>query len=368
MERYRKTIYYDWDFLESYISMVGEETPDIDMPLCENIKVAECVRELLFSSDVKLFINASREKFDEELKDIEKKRKNAAKKGRDVILTPFEKLLHQIDLNQQNNLLHVHFNSSDIDFENLSQKKEFLNAMFFTSSTKEVCQKAMDDYGVIVICAENINDFNYFLNGNGTAIRKKETNKWSCCLATEKPVPCNSLVIIDNYILSKTDLIKENLMDILDTLIPSRLTSKINFQIMIFTFSLNNATKRLQDVTEILKSLRPEITFDVAIVKSSSDNFHDRYIISNNILVSCGGGFDLFKQGKSQKTTTVTLLNPFMTCTEKWSRKAYSDILLDAKKVHQISPDYNEENNINDSCPNFKLGEDYNRLIEAIDI
>ena len=28
----------------------------------------------------------------------------------------------------------------------------------------------------------------------------------------------------------------------------------------------------------------------------------------------------------------------------------------------------NEENNINDSCPNFKLGEDYNRLIEAIDI
>ena len=126
MERYRKTIYCDWDFLESYISMVGEETPDIDMPLCENIKVAECVRELLFSSDVKLFINASREKFDEELKDIEKKRKNAAKKGRDVILTPFEKLLHQIDLNQQNILLHVHFNSSDIDFENLSQKKEFL--------------------------------------------------------------------------------------------------------------------------------------------------------------------------------------------------------------------------------------------------
>lgn len=365
MERYRKTIYCDWDFLESYISMLGEETPGVDMPFCEKSEVPHCVRELLLSSDVKLFINASREKYDEKLKNIEKKRKNAAKKGREVVLTQFEKLLHHIDLKQQNNLLHVHFNSLDIDYETLSQQKEFLNAMFFTSSPKKVCQKAMDDYGVIVICTENINDFKHLLYGSGTAIRKHETNNWSSCLFLEKPVPCNSLIIVDNYILSKTDLIKENLMDILDALIPFRLSSIIDFQITIFTSSLNNAKDRLQNIIDMLKVLRPEINFSVAIIKSSSDNFHDRNIISNNILISCGGGFDLFKWGESQKTTTVSLHNPFITSTEQWSRKAYSDILNDAVKVYKTSPKYGE-NNIGDTYPNFLLGNNKNRLIDAM--
>jgi hypothetical protein len=365
MERYRKTIYCDWDFLESYISMLGDDKPDIDVSFSENDEVIQCIKELILSSDVKLFINASKEKYDEKLKDIEKKRKNAAKKGREVVLTQFEKLLHYIDLKQQNNLLHVHFNCIDIDYENLSQKEQFLNAMFLTSSPKEICQKAMDDYGVIAICAENINDFRCLLYGVGTAIRKHETNKWSSCLASEKTVPCNSLIIVDNYILSKTDLIKENLTDILDTLIPSQLSSKIDFQITIFTSSVINAKDKLQSVTDVLKELRPDINFSVAIIKSSSDNFHDRNIISNNILISCGGGFDLFKCGKSQKTTTVSLHNPFITSTEQWLRKAYSDILHDTLKVYDSSPKFGE-NNIGDTYPNFMLGESRNRLIETI--
>ena len=345
--------------------MLGDDTPDIDKSLSEKFEVSQCVKELLLSSDVKLFINVSREKFEEKLKEIEKKRKNAAKKGREVVLTSFEKLLHNIDIKQQNNLLHVHFNSSGIDYEHLSQQDSFLNAMFFTCSSKDVCQKAMDDYGVIVICAENINDFRHLLYGNATAIRKHETNKWICCLSSEKPVPCNSLIIVDNYIFSKTELVKENLTDIFDTLIPSHLSSKVEFQITFFTSSINNAKDKLRSIIDLLEGLRPEIKFSVTIIKSSSDNFHDRNIISNNILVSCGGGFDLFKQGKSQKTTTVSLHTPFITSIELWSRKAYSDILQDAVKVYDDSPNFGE-NNIGDTFPNFILGESRNRLIDTI--
>lgn len=365
MERYRKTVYCDWDFLESYISMLEKETPNIDMSYCENKEVAECVRELLLSSDVKLFINASRAKFEESLKSIDKKRKNAAKERRKVVLTQFEKLLQQIDLKQQDNLLHVHFNSLDIDYENLSLQGMFLNAMYFTSSPKTVCQKAMDDYGVIVLCAENINDFGHLLYGRGSAIRKHETNNWSCSLSLEKPVPCNTIIIVDNYILSKVNLIKENLTGILDALLPSHLSSKIDFQITIFKSALNNAKDKLQNITDMLAMLRPKIKFSVSIIKSSSDNFHDRNIISNNILVTCGGGFDLFKCGKSQKTTTVYLHNPFITSTEQWSRKAYSDILHDALKVYDASPRFGE-NNIGDTYPNFMLGKSCNRLIDNI--
>jgi hypothetical protein len=343
--------------------MLGEKTPDIYIPFSEDNEVAECVRELLLSSDVKLFINASREQFDEKIKNIEKKRKNAAKKDQKVVLNQFEKLLYEIDFRQLNNQLHVHFNPLNIDFKNLSLQEKFLNAMFFTSSPKNVCQKAIDDYGVIVICAENINDFKYLLYGNGTAIRKHETNKWRNCLSLEKPVPCNSLIIVDNYILSKPSLIEENLIDILDTLIPSRLSSKIDFHITIFTSDFNNAKDRLQTVTNMLKNLRPEINFSVAIIKSTKDNFHDRYIISNNILVTCGGGFNLFKNKKSQKTTTVSLHNPFLTSTEQWLRKAYSDILHDVLTVYDASPKFGE-NNTDDTYTNFLLGESCNRLID----
>lgn len=345
--------------------MLGDETPDIDMSFSENFEVTQCIKELLLSPDIKLFINVSREKFDEKLKEIEKKRKNAAKKGREVVLTSFEKLLHNIDLKQQNNLLHVHFNTSDIDYEHLSQQDLFLNAMFFTCSSKDVCQKAMDDYGVIVICAENIKDFRHLLYGNGTAIRKYETNKWNSCLSSEKPVPCNSLIIVDNYILSKTELVKENLIDIFDTLIPPHLSSKVEFQITFFTSSLNNAKDKRQCVIEMLEELRPDMNFSVTIIKSSSDNFHDRNIISNNIIVSCGGGFDLFKQGKSQKTTTISIHYPFITSTEQWSRKAYSDILQDAVKVYNASPKFGE-NNVGDIYTNFLLGEKRNRLIDTL--
>lgn len=184
-------------------------------------------------------------------------------------------------------------------------------------------------------------------------------------MCSEKNVPCNSLIIIDNYILSKTDLINENLTDILDTLIPSHLSSKIDFHITFFTSSLNNAKDKLQSVTDMLKALRPEINFSLSIIKSSSDNFHDRNIISNNILISCGGGFDLFKLGKSQKTTTVSLHNPFITTNEQWLRKAYSDILHDTLKVYDSSPKFGE-NNIGDTYPNFMLGESRNRLIDTI--
>lgn len=344
---------------------MSKESFKIDMSYTDSIEVSQCLKELLLSPDVKLFLNISPLKFEERIKDIDKKRKNAAKKGIEVVLTPFEKLLNHIDLKQQNNILHVHFNSLDIDYKNLSNQETLLNAMFFTSSSKEICQKAIDDYGVIVICPENIKDFRYLLYGNGMAIRKHETNKWNCCLSTGKPVPCNSLIIVDNYILYNTDLVKDNLIDILDTLIPMHLSSEIEFQITIFTSSLIDAKGKRQNIICLLEKLRPNIKFSVTIIKSSSDNFHDRNIISNNILVSCGGGFDLFKQGKSQKTTTIYMYNPFITSTEQWSRKAYSYILHDVFKVYSASPIFGE-NNIGDTFPNFMIGEKRNRLIDAV--
>ena len=172
-----------------------------------------------------------------------------------------------------------------------------------------------------------------------------------------------ALIIVDNYILSKTDLAIENLTDIFDSLIPLHLSSEVVFQIAIFTSSLVNAENKQQYIFDILKKLRPEIKFSVSIIKSTSDNFHDRNIISNNIIVTSGAGFDLFKQRKSQKTTTISLHTPFITSINYWSRKAYSDILQDAVKVYKSSPKYGV-NNVGDSFSNFIIGLGDNRLFE----
>ena len=366
MERYRKNIYCDWEFLESLMSKLGE-SPSLDNLFIDNKEVAICIKELLLSSDVKLNLNVSKDFYNSFLSGIDNKRKKAARKGKDPQLTVFEKLVREIDLKQQNNELHLHHNASKVHFDDSLLSDNYLNSLFFTSESKEICEKVMKDYGVIVINAENMNIFKPLIFDAGVALQKDEVSCWKKCLETNNMVPCNSLVIVDNYILNETDKIEENLTSIFDVLIPKKLDERLNFHIAIFTTLCNdrgipyNSKSRLEKVHNILCKIRPDLHFTVSIIKCSKDKFHDRTIISNNLYIGCGGGFDLFKKGKSQKTTTVSFFIPFFNLHTKWSRKAYSNILSDTTTVFNETSLF-DESKMNDSFPCFVVGEKNNRL------
>lgn len=366
MERYRKPVYCDWGFLELLISKLGISLPSLDGFVEEEI--AKSVKNLLLSSDVRLFLNMSCEEFDKRLTDIERKRKKAYDDGEELQLAISEKLILEIDHKQRNNELHLHFNSSKIHLDDTLLQDNYLNAIFFSCEPKDACTEAMNKYGVIVICWDNISDFKYLIFDQGVALRKQEANSWKSCLTRHDMIPCNALIVIDNYILNDSKSIEENLKEILDSLLPRQLSKSLYFHLTIFATLSNdrgipfNSKSRLEKINEILCQIRPNINFKLSIIKCSKDKFHDRTIASNNFYIGCGGGFDLFKNGKSQKTTTVCAFHPLLNTHTKWTRKAYSDLLFDASKVFKETSAF-DANKMTDSFPCFAIGDKTNRLL-----
>ena len=373
MERYRQTIYCDLDFLKSLLSKQDAESSSLDASYNDENEITVSMRNLILSSDVKLYLNISQEEYNKIQSEISKKRLKAAKKGRELELTSFERLMLDMEMRQQNNASHLHLNSKKVIFNDTLLHGNYLNALFFSCEPKETCEKAMEEYGVLVICSETIEDFQYLIFDHGAAIRKLEESDWEKCISGENAtIPCNSLIVVDNYVLNDGSKIEENLTPLLDSILPKNLKKSVTFELTIFaTLKKDNGTEfdingRYIKIKEILEKIRPGMSFSLSILKCPKDEFHDRNIASNNLLIGCGGGFDLFNNGRSQKTTTVFAFHPFFYMHSKWSRKAYSDLLNDASEVFKRA---NTLDNLDMQyrMTNFIYGVKQNRLLDQIE-
>jgi len=369
METYRQTIYCDLGFLETILSKQDVSQSCLDNSLCIDEEIATNVRELLLSKDVNLYLNISQSEYESIDSNIHKKRLKAAKKGIKAQLTSLEELFFNIQSKQQDNKLHLHTNASGVSLDESLLQDNFLNAIFFLCESKEACEEAMQEYGVIVICLENINEFKHLIFEHGVAFRREEVSSWKDGLSDSKgKFPCNSLIVVDNYILNKEKVIDENLIQIFDLLIPQKLNKSLDFQITIFALLDDgskscNAKDRHAYVEGVLKQIRPEMKFSITIIKNAKDKFHDRTIVSSNFYIGCAGGFDLFKSGVSKKTTTVCAFHPFLYTHNPWSRKAYSDFLNDACHEFFRASDFNEEKTY---LTGVYFGERKNRLLNQV--
>ena len=373
MERYRQTIYCDIDFLKSLLSKRDAESSSLDISYNGDNEITANMRNLILSSDVKLYMNMTHEEYDKIQSEINKKQLKAAKKGKELELTPFERLMYDMEMRRLNNVSHLHINSSKVQFDDTLLQGNYLNAIFFSCEPKEACEKAMKDYGVLVVCSETIEDFQYLIFDQGAAIRKSEESDWEKCLSCENaPIPCNSLIVVDNYVLNDSEKMEENLIPLLDAILPKELKKSVTFQMTIFaTLKKDNGIDyeingRYTKIKEFLEKIRPGMSFSLSILKCRKDTFHDRSIASNNILIGCGGGFDLFRNGRSQKTTTVFAFHPFFYMHSKWSRKAYSDLLNDASDVFK-SANVLDNLDMQYRSTNYVYGVKKNRLLDQID-
>lgn len=372
MERYRQTIYCDIEFLKSLLSKQDVEPSGLDISYNDDNEITINIRNLILSSDVKLYMNISREEYDRIQSDIYKKRLKAAKKGKELELTSFERLMFDIEMRQQNSISHLHINPQKVQFDDTLLQGNYLNAIFFSSEPKETCKKAMKEYGVLVVCSETIEDFQYLLFDQGAAIRKHEESDWKKCLSCEcAQIPCNSLIFVDNYVLNDSEKIEENLKPLLDSILPKSLKKSVPFQLTIFATLKNDKgidyeiKGRYTKIKEILEEIRPGMPFSLSILKCKKDTFHDRSIASNNLLIGCGGGFNLFSNGRSQKTTTVFAFHPFFSMHSKWSRKAYSDLLSDASEVYKRA-NILDKLDMQYIITNYVFGVKQNRLLDQI--
>lgn len=372
MERYRQTIYCDLEFLKSLLSKQDADASSLDVSFNDDKEFAANMHNLILSSDVKLYMNMTREEYDNIQSEIYQKRLKAAKKGKELELTSFESLMLDMEMRQHKGALHLKINPQKVHYDDTLLQGNFLNAIFFSCESKETCEKAMKDYGVLVVCSETIEDFQYLIFDQGAALRKSEESDWEKCLSSQnEPIPCNSLIVVDNYILNDSDKMEENLIPLLDSILPKNLKKSVTFQLTIFATLKNDKgidyeiKGRYTKIKEILEKVRPEMPFSLSILKCKKDTFHDRSIASGNLFIGCGGGFNLFKNGRSQKTTIVFAFHPFFYMHSKWSRKAYSDLLNDASEVFK-SANVLTDLEMQYRTTNYVFGVKQNRLLDQI--
>ena len=219
--------------------------------------------------------------------------------------------------------------------------------MFLTTKDKVVCNRVMKKTGILAYNIDTILDSDFLFNDCGTSLPdgKRQLNGWKSILDQKGINVCNSLIIIDNYLLqsntnqnyaskSVNEKIDHNLIPILDALLPKKID--VPFQITLFAIEGHNPFDTLaQSLKDKIKSLRGgEVKINLQICKCTKE-FHDRVLITNNIWISSGMGFDLFgsKGFHINRPTSISILFPYIQTSAPWVEKAYADMLEYAKDV-----------------------------------
>lgn len=191
---------------------------------------------------------------------------------------------------------------------------EQLNSIYLTCESEELCKEISRQYGVMIIRYEDkdndVKPYDWLSSSIiNKQIRKSEkvsSNKWG--FLQEIHSKSNSIIIVDGYILKSAEVLALNLRHILDKLLPKE-SLNIPFNISIVAnekSEKNNSTITLREAREsvykIIQELRSEDFNFTLNVCNMNGREHDRWIITNNIFLSCPSGFDIIACDEKDKT------------------------------------------------------------------
>jgi len=290
----------------------------------------------------------------------------------------WENLINKIDDNQHEGKLQL-IKTKPIDLRSIRElvindtDNQWNNSVFLVNDGEGVNpQKLSAELGILIVTPKTIKNIESLARDNGKAIAKEKGN-WSKILTPN--VPCNSIIIVDNYILNKIDSnekgkfikgnVEVNLRPIFDTLLPKNLDPAITFEVIIFT-TLGNLEPddRIKIVRSIIKDLRPNMKYNLTLYVCDKSCFHDRCILTNNLWISCGGGFDLFVYpGRATKQTTVSIMSTCLNISTPWLTNAISNLIHELKKTRTNIKAFGE-NGIDYKYSSYRIGNNKCRLID----
>lgn len=192
------------------------------------------------------------------------------------------------------------------------------------------CGQFFRSYGVLAADQNDFVEKCSLIKDYGFAIKKSTKGSWKKMFESI-PVYGNSLIIVDNYLLSDSKSFELNLKPILNALLPESL--KFEFNISFFTQDSNSTLKtRTNKIVDIINNIRPELNFSVNFFLDVQHLFHDRVIMSNYFWMQCGAGFDLFDiKSNAKHSTTFSFIYPFIQKHVPWAIDAFCYLLEDVK-------------------------------------
>ena len=216
-------------------------------------------------------------------------------------------------------------NKSDIElFEKITIDKpdenaEDLSAVYLIEDDGSICERLGSQFGVVAINSQDAPRKKYLFKGDGFLLKKNTECYEDRYLQFKSRIhyPCNSMILIDPYLLSNKQNIQNNLYYLLDAILPDK-KLKVVFQMAIFSMLGNNNTdavngeKYYADIVNVIRATRKGLDFNLTLFAiGKAEEFHSRIIVTNNVLFKAEDGFDVFKDnGQASKNATFDIVVP----------------------------------------------------------
>lgn len=207
----------------------------------------------------------------------------------------------------------------------LSKPKERLKTAFLIDKVAGICKMYAKKYGVVVVSplcwndSENADKSSYLFADCGISINEGDKIEWGKMLKEDYNLSdCNAMIVIDNYILQDVN----NLKRVIEQFLPKPMEGfkrEHEFYVTVITGKAKNNPNRndkhiYEQLVEDIKQSHPDLNCHIDLFVEQvtmSHTFHDRHILTNNVFITIGGGFDSFdKHGKAKKQTSTSLLHP----------------------------------------------------------
>lgn len=191
------------------------------------------------------------------------------------------------------------------------------------------------DYGIININLSNFSKKALYFKDNGVAVKMGDLWDWEKIRSVASEA-ANALLIVDNYIFKGDE--KSNLYKILDIILPKSL--KVDFHLTVFYIESRPGSE--DNLKNAIKRIRPNLNVVFEFIKTTKDvnngfktDFHDRAILTNNLWIDSGAGFNLLRRDrlhfKAEKSTTISIAHVFFASKNiNWLNEATANLIDDA--------------------------------------
>lgn len=188
--------------------------------------------------------------------------------------------------------------------------------------------------GVLLLGKSDIEKYDslYSIRNINISVVNNKYRDWSDMDFPESIRISNSLIIVDNYILKDTKKFEKNIYALLDVVLP--FYTFVEYHISLFiepnNFSESDIQLRYNKIVAKIQEIRPNLNFNLEII-DAGNRFHDRKLITNNIYIRCGEGFDIFP---IKKSTDVDIAFPFLDNSRfKNNKESYYTLIEELKSI-----------------------------------
>lgn len=216
---------------------------------------------------------------------------------------------------------------SDLTILEKAKQKEFYeskNASLFFVNDENL---DVEQFGAFSITTKQLERADNFLQSEDLRI---DSQKKDWAFLSRFKIPCNAIILTDNYLFSN-DVNYENMISILKSLMPSRLS--IEFHLTIIGSDPKKAFKSISDQHRSLLSKLSHLPYHVNLTIIREDH-HGRYIHTNYTRFHSEKGFGLFENGKISKSdeTSIAISSVF-----SFTKNSYQTWKAEIEKCEKIN-------------------------------